>query len=83
MTLYSELPSWKVFFFVFLLAMLGTSQSLVFVPIMNTLPGEPMLSTWWIKISTYLQPGRFLSVLLHNFLPKIVIHIKGSVLCSS
>jgi hypothetical protein len=41
------LPIWKMLVFVFLLAMLGTSQSLVLVPLINTvlLLGAPMLPT--------------------------------------
>jgi hypothetical protein len=59
------LPSWKMLVFVFLLAVLGTSQILLFVPLTNTvlLLGAPMLPAWWVKISTYLQSERFLSIL--------------------
>jgi hypothetical protein len=55
------LPSWKMLVFLILLAVLGTSQSLVFVPLLNTvlLLCTPMLTTWWVKISTYLQSERF------------------------
>jgi hypothetical protein len=44
------LPSWKMLVFVFLLAMLGTSQNLAFVLLL----GAPMLRKWWVKISTYI-----------------------------
>jgi hypothetical protein len=57
------LLSWKMLVFLFLLAMLGTSQCLVFAPLINTvLLGAPMLSTRWIKTSTYLQSEPFLSI---------------------
>jgi hypothetical protein len=56
-------PSWKMLVFVILLTMLGTSQRLAFVPQINTvlLLGAPMLPTWWVKSSTYLQSEWFLS----------------------
>jgi hypothetical protein len=55
----------------------GPSQRLVFVPLINTvlLPRAPMLPTWWVKISTYLQLERFLSIIFYNLLPKIVNNI--------
>jgi hypothetical protein len=36
----------------------------VFVPLINTvlLLGVPMLPTWWVKVSTYLQSEPFLSI---------------------
>jgi hypothetical protein len=59
------LPSWKMSVFVSLLAMFGTSQSLAFVPQINTVPmlGAPMLPTRWVKISIYLQSERFLFII--------------------
>jgi hypothetical protein len=67
----------------FLLAMLGTSEDLVFVPPIKTvlLLGAYMLPTWWVKISTYLQSELFLSVIFYNFLSQIVNNIQVSVLC--
>jgi hypothetical protein len=60
--------------FVFLVALLGTSRCLVFVPLTNTalLLGTPMLPTRWVKVSTYLQSERFISIIIYNFLPKII-----------
>jgi hypothetical protein len=71
------LPSWKMSVFVFMLAMLRTSQSLVFVPLINTvlLLGAPVLPMWRIKISTYSKSERFLSIILYNLVPKIVNNI--------
>jgi hypothetical protein len=67
------LPSRKMLVFVCLVAVLGTSKGLVFVPLTNTvLLDGPMLPTWWVKMSTYLQSERFISIILHNFLSKIV-----------
>jgi hypothetical protein len=59
--LYLALRFWKILAFAFLPAILGTSQCLVFVPPINSvlLLGAPMLSTRWVKISTYLQSERF------------------------
>jgi hypothetical protein len=60
------LPSWKMLVFVSLLAVLGTSQCLAFVSQTNTILrlGAPMLPTWLVKISTYLQSVRFLFFIL-------------------
>jgi hypothetical protein len=72
------LSSWKILVFMFLLAMLGTSQSLVFVPQRNiVLLGAPMLPAWWLKISTYLRSERFLSIIINNLVRKIVNNILG------
>jgi hypothetical protein len=59
----------RMLLFVFLLAM--------FVPLINTvlLLGAPVLSTWWVKMLTYLQSEPFLSIIFHNFLPKIANNI--------
>jgi hypothetical protein len=67
--------------FVALLAMLGTSQSLGFVPLTHTvlLLGAPMLPTWWVKILTYLQSERFLSIIVYNLVLKIVILFKAFI----
>jgi hypothetical protein len=58
--------------FVFLLAILGTSQSLVFLSLVRTVLqlGTPMLPTWWVKISTYLQSELFLLIIFYNRQPK-------------
>jgi hypothetical protein len=71
------LPSWKILVFMSLLTMLGTSQGLAFVPQINTvLPvGAPMLPTWWVKISTYLQSERVFSIVFYNLVLKIVNNI--------
>jgi hypothetical protein len=76
------LPSWKMLAFVSLLAMLGTSQRLAFVPQINTvfLLGAPMLPTWWVKILTYLQSERFLFIIFYNLGPKLLIIFKALVL---
>jgi hypothetical protein len=68
--------------FVSLLAMLGTSQSLAFVPLTNTilLLGAPMLPKWWVKILTYLQSERVLFIIFHNFVLKLLIIFKALVL---
>jgi flagellar biogenesis protein FliO len=44
----AALPSWNMLVSVLLLAMLGTNQRLVFVPVTNTalLLGSPMLPKW-------------------------------------
>jgi hypothetical protein len=71
------LSSWKMLVFVFLLAMLWTPRSLVLVPLINTvlLLGAPMLPTWWVEMSTYLQSEPFLLIIFYNFLPKNVKNI--------
>jgi hypothetical protein len=78
-TLNPALPSWKMLVFVFLLAMLGTSQSLAFVPQINIvlLLGAPMRPTWWVKISTYLRSEGFPSIIFYNHVPKHVNNILG------
>jgi hypothetical protein len=54
-------PFWIILVFVFLTAVFGTSNCLVFVPLINTvLLGAPMLPSRWVKISTYLQSEPFL-----------------------
>jgi hypothetical protein len=69
-------PLWKMLVFLFLLAMLGTSQRLAFVPLTNTvLLGAPLLPTWQVKISTYLQSERFLFIICYNLVLKIVNNI--------
>jgi hypothetical protein len=74
------LPSWKMLVIVSLLAMFGTSQRLASVPLTNIalLLGAPMQPTRWVKISTYLRPERFLSIIFYNLVPKIVNNILGS-----
>jgi hypothetical protein len=76
------LPCWKMLVFVSLLAMLGTSQRLAFVPLTNTvlLLGAPMQTTWWVKISTYLQSERFLFIIFYNPVLKLLIIFKSLVL---
>jgi hypothetical protein len=76
------LPFFNMLVFVSLLAMLGTSQHLAFVPQINTvlLLGAPMVPTWWIKISIHLQWERFLSVIFYNLVLKIFIIFKALVL---
>jgi hypothetical protein len=68
--------------FVSLLAMLGTSQRLAFVPPTNTalLLGAPMQPTWWVKILTYLRSERFLFIILCNLVFQLSIIIKAVVL---
>jgi hypothetical protein len=44
----------------------------VFVPLINTVS---VLPTPWVKITTYLQSEPFLSIIIHNLLPKIVNNI--------
>jgi hypothetical protein len=82
MALYSVLLSWKMLVFVSLLAMLGTSQHLVFVPLTNTvlLLGAPMQPTWWVKILTYLQSERFLFIIFYNLVFKLSIIVEAVVL---
>jgi hypothetical protein len=55
----------------------GTSQSLVFISQMNIfiLLGEPVLPTWKIGISTWLQSERFLSITVYILLPKALNNI--------
>jgi hypothetical protein len=55
---------WKMLAFVFLPSIIGTSHSLVFVPLINTaiLFGAPMLPTQWVKISIYFQSEPFPSI---------------------
>jgi hypothetical protein len=78
----------KCYVFVFLLVMLGISQRLLFVPLINTvlLLGAPMLPTWWVKISTYLQSERYLhSYFIIIYLKLLIIFGQNSnilVLCS-
>jgi hypothetical protein len=50
MALNPALPSWKMLVFVFLLALLRTSQCLLFVRQINFvfLLGAPVLPTWWV-----------------------------------
>jgi hypothetical protein len=76
------LPSGKMLVFVFLLAMLRTSQSLAFLPQINTvlLLGASMLPTWWVKILTYLQSERFLFIIFYNVVLKLLIIFKALVL---
>jgi hypothetical protein len=64
MALNTGLPFWKILAFVFLPAILGTSNCLVFVYLINTvlLLSAPVLPTWWVKISTYLRSETFLSI---------------------
>jgi hypothetical protein len=73
----TALPSRTVLVSVFLLVMLGTAYRLVFVPLINTvlLLGAPVLPTRWVKISTYLQSERFLSIIFYNILHKTVNNI--------
>jgi hypothetical protein len=68
------LPFWKILVFVFLPAVFGTSNCLMFVPLINTvlLLGAPMLPTRWVKISTYLQSERFPSDTLHSNVKKFL-----------
>jgi hypothetical protein len=51
----------------------------VFVPLTNTalLLGAlaRMLPTRWVKLSTYLQSERFISIIIYNFLSKIINNI--------
>jgi hypothetical protein len=70
MDLNPALPYWKMLVFVFLLAVLGTPQSLVLVPPINPvlLLGAPALSLWWMQIWIYLQSDRFLSITFYNLL---------------
>jgi hypothetical protein len=79
------LPFWKMLAFVFLPAILGTSHCLVFVPLINTvlLLGAPMMSTQWVKISTYSQSKRFLSItfILSNLKLLIIFVHTPNVLC--
>jgi hypothetical protein len=72
-TLNPALPSWKILAFVFLFVVLRTLHRLVFVSLINNvlLLCTPMLPTWWVKNSTYLQSERFLSIIFYNLLPKI------------
>jgi hypothetical protein len=46
---------------------------LALVPQINTvlLLDAPMLPTWWVKISTYLQLERFLFTIFYNFVHKL------------
>jgi hypothetical protein len=82
MALNSALPAWKMLVSASLLAMLGNSQSLLFVPQINTvLLDAPMLPTWWIKILTYLQLERFL-IIFYNLVFKLLIIVKAVVLNS-
>jgi hypothetical protein len=76
------LPFWKMFVFVSLLAMLGTSQSLAFVPLTNTalLLGAHIQPTWWVKILTYLQSERFLFIIFYNLVFKLSMIVKAIVL---
>jgi hypothetical protein len=39
-----------------------------------------MLPTWWVKIWTYLQSERFLSIIIYNLLPKIANNIVTDLL---
>jgi hypothetical protein len=70
--------------FVPLLAMLGTSQRVAFVPQTNTvlLLGAPMQPTRWVMISTYvyLRSERFLSIIFYNLVFKLLITLTGLVL---
>jgi hypothetical protein len=78
------LPFWKMLPFVFLPTILGTSNCLVFVPLINTvLLDAPMLPTRWVKISTYLQSETFLSIifLLINLKLLIIFVHTPDVLC--
>jgi hypothetical protein len=60
--------------------MFGTSQRLAFLPQTNTvLLGAPMQPTRWVRISTYLQSERFLSIIFHNLVLKIVVLFKAFV----
>jgi hypothetical protein len=74
--------SWKMLVFVSLLAMLGTSQRLASVPLINTvlLLGAPMQPTWWVKILIYLQSKRFLYIVFYNLVFKLLIIVKSLVL---
>jgi hypothetical protein len=76
------LTSWKMLVFVSLLAMLGTSQSLAFVPLTNTvlLLGAPMQPKRWLKILTYLQSERFLTIIFYNCVLKLLVIFKAFVL---
>jgi hypothetical protein len=61
------------------------SHCLVFVPLINIvlLLGAPMLSTRWVKISTYLQLEPFLSIifiLINLKLLKLLVH-NPNILC--
>jgi hypothetical protein len=76
------LPSWEMLVFVSLLAMFGTSQRLAFAPLTNTILrlGAPMQPTRWVKISTYLQSERFLSIIFYNLVLRLLIIVKALVL---
>jgi hypothetical protein len=78
----SAFPSWKMIIFIFPLATLGASQRLVVATLINTvlLLAVPMLLTWWVKTSIYLQSKRLLPVTFYNLLPKFVNNILGSVM---
>jgi hypothetical protein len=83
------LPFWKMLGFVFHPAILGTSNCLELVPLINTvlLLGAPMLSTPSVKISTYFQSETFLSItfiLINLKLLIMFVHTPNCcVLCSS
>jgi hypothetical protein len=42
--------------------------------------GAPMLPTWWVNISTYLQSERFLFIVFYNLVLKLLIIFKALVL---
>jgi hypothetical protein len=79
------LPFWKMLASVFLPAILGTSHCLMFVPLINIvlLLGAPMLPTRWVKLSTHLQSGPFLSItfILINLKLLIIFVHTPNVLC--
>jgi hypothetical protein len=85
MALNPALPFWKMLAFVFLPAIFGASHCLVFVPLINTvlLLGAPVLLTWWVRSSTYLQSEPFLSItfILINLELLIIFVHTPNVLC--
>jgi hypothetical protein len=77
------LPFWKMLPFVFLPAILGTSNCLGFVPLINIvlLLGAPMLPTRWVMISTYLQSEMFLSITFLINLKLLMFVHTPNILC--